>query len=279
MLGKIMFNQTSNQVPASVIKSMSKPVSQSVSGSMSEDTPRQGLKQFRNMFFKVSLASLGAIATACSVVVSSPLVGPAKSEALVAAAQFPNPVVDVAASPGQTLHTAVFAGGCFWGIEAIFESLRGVDEAVSGYSGGSAETANYERINVGDTGHAEAVLVTYDPSQISYGQLLKVYFSVAHDPTQLNRQGADIGTHYRSAIFYANEEQRQSAATYIQQLEEAGVFADPIVTQLEPLTEFYAAEDYHQDFIAHNPAHPYVVLKDLPKLALLQQQFPELQEY
>lgn len=273
-----MFNQMPNQVPTSVTKSMSQSMSQSVSGKMSQDALKQGLKRFRNTFFKVSLASLGAIATACSVVVSSPLVGPAKSEALVAAAQFPDPIVDVAASPSQTLHTAVFAGGCFWGIEAIFESLRGVDEAVSGYSGGSAETANYERINMGDTGHAEAVLVTYDPSQISYGQLLKVYFSVTHDPTQLNRQGADIGTHYRSAIFYANEEQRQSAAAYIQQLEEAGVFADPIVTQLEPLTEFYAAEDYHQDFIAHNPAHPYVVLKDLPKLALLQQQFPELQE-
>lgn len=267
-------NPVSNPVSSPVSNSMSEPVSKSVSKSVSG----QRFKQYRNLFFKISLVSLGAIATACSVVVSSPLVGPAKSQALVAAAQFPDPAIEVSAVTGQTLHTAVFAGGCFWGIEAIFESLRGVDEAVSGYTGGSAETANYERINVGDTGHAEAVLVTYDPSQISYGQLLKVYFSVAHDPTQLNRQGADIGTHYRSAIFYANEEQRQAAATYIQQLENAGVFADPIVTQLEPLTEFYAAEDYHQDFIVHNPAHPYVVLKDLPKLALLQQQFPELQQ-
>lgn len=265
-----MFNPRSNPISNRVPSSVSKFVSDSVSN--------QRLRKFRDLFFKVSLVSLGAIATARSVVVSSPLVGPAKSQALVAAAQFPDPVIEISAASDQTLHTAVFAGGCFWGIEAIFESLRGVDEAVSGYTGGSAETANYERINVGDTGHAEAVQVTYDPSQISYGQLLKVYFSVAHDPTQLNRQGADIGTHYRSVIFYANEEQRQAAAAYIQQLEDAGVFADPIVTQLEPLTVFYAAEDYHQDFIVHNPANPYVVLKDLPKLALLQQQFPELQQ-
>ncbi|GAB4131626.1 MAG: peptide-methionine (S)-S-oxide reductase MsrA [Cyanobacteria bacterium J069] len=202
--------------------------------------------------------------------------GVAQSTASIAAAQFPVPVVDVAARPEQPLQTAVFAGGCFWGIEAVFENLKGVTEAVSGYSGGSAETATYERTNEGDTGHAEAVWVTYDPSQITYGQLLRIYFSVAHDPTQLNRQGADIGTQYRSAIFYANEEQRSAAQSYIQQLTEAQVFDRPIVTQLEPLVAFYEAEDYHQDYIVHNPANPYVVVHDLPKLAHLRQEFPEL---
>ena len=172
--------------------------------------------------------------------------------------------------------TAVFAGGCFWGMEAVFENLKGVSNVVSGYSGGSAKTANYERVSTGQTEHAESIKVTFDPSQISYEQLLQVYFYVAHDPTQLNRQGPDRGAQYRSAIFFANAEQKQIAESYIDRLNKSRKFATPIVTQLVPLQSFYLAEDYHQDFIVHNPNYPYVVAHDLPKLAQLQKQFPEM---
>lgn len=172
--------------------------------------------------------------------------------------------------------TAVFAGGCFWGMEAVFEHLKGVSDVVSGFSGGSAITAHYEEVSSGETGHAEAVKITYDPSQISYSQLLKIYFSVAHDPTQLNRQGPDWGTQYRSAIFFADNEQKQVAQAYINQLNKAHVFPKPIVTQLVPLKGFYAAEGYHQHFIDRNPNYPYVVMNDLPKLAQLREQFPNL---
>ena len=172
--------------------------------------------------------------------------------------------------------TAVFAGGCFWGVEAIFEDLKGVSNAVSGYSGGSKANAVYEIVSTGTTGHAESVQVTYDPSQVSYGQLLKVFFSVAHDPTQLNRQGPDEGTQYRSAIFYANDEQKRIAEAYIQQLTAAKVFSKPIVTKLTQLQAFYPAEEHHQDFIKHNPRQPYVVQQDLPKLAALKAQFPDM---
>ena len=172
--------------------------------------------------------------------------------------------------------TAVFAGGCFWGMEAVFENLKGVSNVVSGYSGGSAKTANYERVSTGQTEHAESIKVTFDPSQISYEQLLQIYFYVAHDPTQLNRQGPDRGAQYRSAIFFANAEQKQIAESYIDRLNKSRKFATPIVTQLVPLQSFYLAEDYHQDFIVHNPNYPYVVAHDLPKLAQLQKQFPEM---
>jgi peptide-methionine (S)-S-oxide reductase len=176
----------------------------------------------------------------------------------------------------KSIKIAVFAGGCFWGTEAVFEHLKGVSNVVSGYSGGSAETANYFAVSSGQTGHAESIRITYDSSQISYEKLLEIYFYVAHDPTQLNRQGADRGTQYRSTIFFANNEQQQIASAYIERLNQTKSFSKPVVTQLVPLQSFHAAEDYHQDFIVHNPRDPYVVAHDLPKLAQLKRQFPEM---
>src|SRR5689334_8226496 len=190
-----------------------------------------------------------------------------------AAAELPPPALDI---PAQGTQTAVLAGGCFWGVEAVFENVKGVTNVVSGYAGGSKNTARYEMVGTGRTGHAESVQITYDPSQISYGRLLQVYFSVAHDPTELNRQGPDEGTQYRSEIFYSSEDQKRMAEAYIQQLNQSKIFRRPVVTKLEPLAGFYAAEGYHQDFIAHNPRHPYVVYNDLPKLAELKKRFPEL---
>lgn len=189
---------------------------------------------------------------------------------------FPNPNTDNPVTVTKGQETAVLAGGCFWGMEAVFEHLKGVSEVVSGFAGGTSATASYERVSSGDTGHAEAVKITYDPSKISYGQLLKVYFSVAHDPTQLNRQGPDTGTQYRSAIFFENDQQKKVAQAYIKQLNQEKIFSAPIVTTLVPLQGFYDAEDYHQNFIQHNPTYPYVVVHDLPKLAQLKQQFPRL---
>jgi len=173
--------------------------------------------------------------------------------------------------------TAVLAGGCFWGVDAVFKHLRGVSKVVSGYAGGSVETAHYELVGSGTTGHAESVRITYDPSRISYAELLRVFFSVAHNPTELNRQGPDIGSQYRSAIFYGNEKQKRTALAYIDQLNTAKAFSAPIVTQVVPLQAFYPAEDYHQDFFARHPEHPYIVYWDLPKLRALQAEFP--QEY
>jgi peptide-methionine (S)-S-oxide reductase len=177
--------------------------------------------------------------------------------------------------PGAT-ETAVFAGGCFWGIEAVFEHLKGVKSAESGYSGGTTVNPSYEEVSSGMTGHAEPVRVVYDPSQITYGTLLRVFFSVAHDPTQLNYQGPDHGTQYRSAIFYANPEQKRLAEAYIAQLTNAKAFPRPIVTQVIPLKTFYPAEAYHQDYMVHHPYQPYIVYNDAPKVAHLKQQFPEL---
>jgi peptide-methionine (S)-S-oxide reductase len=188
----------------------------------------------------------------------------------------PDPAVDapLAASKGE--QTAVLAGGCFWGIEAVFEHVKGVIDAESGYAGGSAATANYETVSSGRTGHAESVRVRYDPSQISYGQLLKVFFSVAHDPTQLNRQGPDMGTQYRSAIFCSNEDQKRIAQAYIDQLNKAKVFDRPIVTVVATGSQFYAAEAYHQDYVVHHPDEPYIVMNDRPKVANLRKEFPGL---
>ena len=194
----------------------------------------------------------------------------------VAAATLPAPAVDTAKTADKRAATAVFAGGCFWGVEAVFKHVKGVSSAVSGYAGGSAKTAHYEIIGTGLTGHAESVQVTYDPSQISYGQLLRVFFSVAHDPTQLNRQGPDVGTQYRSAIFYADPEQQRVAQAYIDQLSNAKTFTRPIVTQLTPLNAFYPAEDYHQDYLAKHPESMYIVVNDLPKLNNLRQEFPQI---
>jgi peptide-methionine (S)-S-oxide reductase len=193
-----------------------------------------------------------------------------------APAHFPDPSTDIPAAAAPKHDKAVLAGGCFWGMEAVFESLKGVSRVVSGFAGGAANTAHYETVSEGRTGHAESVEITYDPSQISYGQLLKVYFSVAHDPTQLNRQGPDYGTQYRSAIFYTNDEQKRVAEAYIKQLEDAKVFKHKIVTQVVPLNGFYAAEDYHQGYLWTHKSQPYIVYNDLPKLDALHKEFPEL---
>lgn len=184
----------------------------------------------------------------------------------------------LAQSPGK--QTAVFAGGCFWGTQGVFERVKGVVDTTAGYAGGSADTATYDQVTTETTGHAESVRVVYDPSKITYGQLLRVFFSVAHDPTQLNRQGPDVGTSYRSAIFYSNEEQRKISEAYIAQLDAAHVFEKPIVTQVVPLKGFYDAESYHQDYALHNPDNPYILVCDRPKIEALKQQFPELfQDY
>jgi peptide-methionine (S)-S-oxide reductase len=196
----------------------------------------------------------------------------------VAAAQegvaIPPPAIDAEPAGGPAV--AVFAGGCFWGVQGVFQHVAGVERAVSGYAGGAAETAQYRKVGSGRTGHAEAVEVTYDPAAISYGQLLQVFFSAAHDPTQRNRQGPDVGPQYRSAIFPQDAAQAEVAAAYIRQLDAAGVFTRPIATTLEPGHAFYPAEDYHQDFMTLNPTHPYIVRNDLPKLDALRELFPEL---
>ena len=188
----------------------------------------------------------------------------------------PSPAVDAALATTKAEQTAVVSGGCFWGIQAVFQHVKGVISATSGYSGGAANTAEYELVSNGDTGHAESVKIVYDASQITYGQLLRVFFSVAHDPTELNRQGPDTGSQYRSAIFYGSDEQKRIAEAYIAQLEKAKVFPRPIVTQSVPLKAFYAAEAYHQDYAARHPDNPYIVYNDAPKVAHLRQEFPEL---
>ena len=193
-----------------------------------------------------------------------------------ATAAVPNPATDASLAKTKSEQTAVVSGGCFWGVQAVFQHVKGVISATSGYSGGAANTAEYERVSNGDTGHAESVKITYDASQITYGQLLRVFFSVAHDPTELNRQGPDTGTQYRSSIFYGNDEQKRIAEAYIAQLERVKIFPRPIVTQVVPMKGFYPAEAYHQDYAAHHPDNPYIVYNDAPKVAHLQQQFPEL---
>lgn len=185
----------------------------------------------------------------------------------------PAPVADIQTS-GHTLQKAVFAGGCFWGIQGVFQHVKGVTQAVSGYAGGAANTARYEIVSGGRTGHAEAVEVTYDPAVVSYGQLLQVLFSVGHNPTELNRQGPDIGTQYRSALFPVNAEQARVAKSYIQQLNDAHVFPQAIVTKIESDTGFYKAEAYHQDFLTSHPNNPYIVINDLPKVEALKTVFP-----
>lgn len=194
---------------------------------------------------------------------------------VAAAGKTSDPSVDSGAT-AKGERTVVLAGGCFWGLQAVFEHVKGVTSVAAGYSGGSAVTANYEAVSDGSTGHAEAVRITYDPSQVTYGQLLKVFFFVAHDPTELNRQGPDTGTQYRSVIFYSNAEQRRLDQDYINQLSQAEVFERPIVTQVARLHAFYKAESYHQDFAIKHPNDSYIVINDLPKVARLRQQFPAL---
>ena len=192
------------------------------------------------------------------------------------AVALPRPVVDIPAASAKGLQTTVFAGGCFWGVEAVFRHVKGVNSAVSGYAGGSSKSPGYEMVSTGITGHAEAVQVTYDPAKVSYGQLLEVFFSVAHDPTQLNRQGPDRGTQYRSAIFTTNDEQKRVAQAYVAQLDSAKAFGRPIVTEIATLPAFYPAEDYHQNYLALHPTQPYIVVNDMPKVANLKTQFPAL---
>jgi len=187
------------------------------------------------------------------------------------------PAITVSSGPtAPGLQTLVVAGGCFWGIEAVFEHIKGVTDAVSGYAGGTKGTAEYETVSTGTTGHAESVKITYDPAKVSLEKLLQVFFSVAHDPTQLNRQGPDVGPQYRSAIFFASEEQARVARAYIDQLTKAKTFSKPIVTQVVKLEQFYPAEEYHQDFAEKNPTYPYIVYNDRPKVENLKREFPDL---
>jgi peptide-methionine (S)-S-oxide reductase len=189
---------------------------------------------------------------------------------------FPSPATDAPLATAKSQQAAVLAGGCFWGLQAVFEHLKGVSSVTSSYAGGYVKSPSYESVSMGATGHAESISIVYDPSQLTYGQLLMVFFSVAHDPTQWNRQGPDTGSQYRSAIFYTNEEQRRIAQAYIAQLDAAKVYSRPIVTKVEPFQAFYPAESYHQDFLKHNPGNPYIVYNDLPKLENLKKDFPNL---
>ena len=218
-----------------------------------------------SVFTKATVALLGTVlgTTACN----------AKANPAMA---IPAAVVDAPRASVAAKQTAVFSGGCFWGVQAVFQHVKGVISATSGYSGGSANTAEYETVSTGETGHAESVEIVYDPSQITYGELLRVFFSVAHDPTQLNRQGPDEGTQYRSAIFHNSDQQKHIAEAYIQQLEAGKIFARKIVTQIVPLQAFYPAESYHQNYAALHPNQPYIVFNDAPKVDHLKQQFPDL---
>jgi peptide-methionine (S)-S-oxide reductase len=213
--------------------------------------------------FRILAFSILSAAIACSSTTAS-------------AIEIPDPLLDAPLANSKGEETAVLAGGCFWGIEAVFEHVKGVTNVTSGYAGGTAKTARYKMVSEGVTEHAESVRITYDPSQITYGLLLKLFFAVAHDPTELNRQGPDVGTQYRSAIFYSNEEQKRIALAYVEQLNKAKVFKRPIVTQVGALNSFYEAEAYHQDYAARHPNDSYIVINDLPKVANLRKQFPNL---
>lgn len=216
---------------------------------------------------KIGLITAIAVAIGCSVASSS-------STGTVDVKEFAPAEVESSAAKG--IQTAVFAGGCFWGVEAVFEHVKGVTDAKSGYAGGDAKSAEYDQVSGGATGHAESVKVTFDSAKVSYVQLLTVFFSVAHDPTELNRQGPDVGPQYRSAIFYMNDEQKKLAKDYIDAINKAKVLPKPIVTQIVALDKFYDAEEYHQDYIVKNPKQPYVVYNDLPKLEALKAKFPDL---
>ncbi len=219
------------------------------------------------LFAALIFAGIGALAWATA----KPHDGRANSRAA-----FPQPALDAPLAPEKGSETAVLAGGCFWGIQGVFQHLKGVTSATSGYSGGAANTAHYEEVSTGATGHAESVKIVFDPSRISYGQILMIFFSVGHNPTELNYQGPDSGTQYRSSIFYSNAEQKRIASDYIAQLDAAKINSQPIVTQVVPLDAFYPAEDYHQDYLKHHPYEPYIVINDLPKISSLKTEFPSL---
>jgi len=213
----------------------------------------------------------------CALLVSVPftVLAPTPAGAAEAAVAIPAATVDLPKAAGP-LQTAVLSGGCFWGVQGVFEHLIGVQQVLSGYAGGVRSTASYETVSGGNTGHAESVQITYDPQKVSYGQILQVYFSVAHNPTELNRQGPDTGTQYRSMISYANDDQKRVAESYVAQLNKTAVFGAPIVTQVVPLKGFYPAEGYHQDYLLLNPTNPYIVYNDLPKIRNFQKLLPVL---
>jgi peptide-methionine (S)-S-oxide reductase len=240
---------------------------------------RQQSSMFSSNFHRYPRLVLGIILlpliiSACGLPASNSITN--SSTAAAQGIKIVEPAIDLPKTKVKGTQNIVLAGGCFWGVEAVFERLKGVSDVVSGFSGGSASDAHYDVVSRGSTNHAEAVKITYDPSQISLGQLLKIYFFIAHDPTQVDRQEPDKGTQYRSAIFFANPDQQRVAKAYIDQLNQSSIFPQPIATQLVSLTKFYPAEDYHQNFIDRNPAYPYVVIHDLPKLDRLKQQFPKL---
>ena len=213
------------------------------------------------------------VMVAAAIVTTAWVIAPLASTAVV---MLPDPAVDDALASSPSRASAVLAGGCFWGIEELYQHVRGVTDAVSGYSGGLARNANYALVSLGTTGHAESVKITYDPSQITYGQLLKIFFSVAHDPTQRGGQGPDTGQQYRSVVFAAGERQQQVSQAYIEQLAASHVFKRGITTQVVPLSAFYEAEDYHQDYASHHPSQPYIVMNDLPKVEALRKHFPQM---
>ncbi|MEO8360731.1 MAG: peptide-methionine (S)-S-oxide reductase MsrA [Vicinamibacteria bacterium] len=217
---------------------------------------------------------IGVCAVASAVAIAGGLTGTALSAEKVRLA--PAPIVDLSATPSSTSETAVFAAGCFWGVQGVFQHVNGVTSAISGYAGGEKTTAEYETVGSGRTGHAESVLVTFDPRVVTYGRLLQILFSVVHDPTQLNRQGPDSGSQYRSALFPSNTEQAKVAEAYIAQLTEAHIFKSAIVTKIEMGRPFYRAEDYHQDYLTLNPMAPYIAINDLPKVDALKKFFPEV---
>ncbi len=216
-----------------------------------------------------------ALKAACVLAVCGLLLWRLPALSSEVAVVLPPPAADVPAAAAGSA-TAVFAGGCFWGVQGVFQHVRGVSQAVSGYAGGKQDTAQYERVGRGDTGHAEAVQVRYDPAQISYGKLLQIFFSVAHDPTQLNRQGPDSGTQYRSAVFPLDDAQKQVAQAYVVQLDKARLFGKPIATRVEAYSGFYAAEGYHQNYLTLHPQQPYIMINDLPKVEELKRVFPAL---
>jgi len=222
------------------------------------------------------LKPVAVIAASATVLLCLSLGTASHVDAAEAAVQVPAPTGMAVGASGASSETVVLAGGCFWGVQGVFQHTRGVLGAVSGYAGGKADNASYSMVSLGTTGHAESVQVRFDPRQISLGQILQLYFSVVHDPTQLNRQGPDEGSQYRSAIFTTDARQQQAAEAYIAQIKAAKVFAAPIVTQIAPLQGFYAAEDYHQDYLTRHPNQPYIVYNDLPKIGHLKQMYPAL---
>jgi peptide-methionine (S)-S-oxide reductase len=226
-------------------------------------------KQFAKFSLGRAVRAMGAAALAIAFLLPA---GPPAAHARVLSA----PALDEPATPAATSETVVLAGGCFWGVQGVFQHVKGVTAAVSGYAGGAKDTAQYETVSTGTTGHAESVQVTFDPRQISYGRILQIYFAVAHDPTELNRQGPDTGTQYRSTIFAASPAQADIAKAYIAQLTNAHAFDAPIVTTIEPGKTFYPAEEYHQDFLTRHPDYPYIVINDLPKIDSLKSLYPDL---